>query len=123
MTIEEEYERHPYEPECICKLCDWRRETTAIGPRPAIPESVIPLPTFREASDALKAASKTARVFHQSTERLDVGRKMQDDSFRYRASTYVRPRKPGEIKGKAVRKAAKRERVRALKAAQAVDEK
>lgn len=86
--LEEEYAKHPFDPECICKLCNWRREGDVRYPEP------VPDINFRDFHDAFRQRNRMGRWF-------------------YRGSTpYVRERAPGEVKGKQARKAAKKERAR-----------
>ena len=74
--------------------------------------------TFRDFHNELRQRNRMCRRVHTSTEFLKDEKKDPDDTPKYRGVTYSRERREGEARGKAAKKAAKRERVRQMKAAE-----
>lgn len=99
-------DEHPFDPQCICKLCDMRRATGEM--RRPVPEAPV------EERDPLLPDPD-----HQATSFRDF----HDNMRKYRRRVFVQkdtPRGPvtravPKLKGKALRRAVKRAKVAGLK--------
>ena len=102
MSLEEEFEKHPFDPECICKLCDWRRDVTEVRAK----ETVEKIRDLRLPDPDHEPES--FRDFH-------------DNMRKYRRRVFVRKdrgaaqRTTPKVKGKGVKRAMKRAKVAILK--------
>src|SRR5689334_20067279 len=55
--LQQQYDEHPFDEKCTCKLCDWRRPQTK--------EEVPPEMSFRDFHDGFRKLNRRAFVFHR----------------------------------------------------------